>query len=325
MSGSLHLGDFTSAANVYGAGGMPRYYGDALVASAASDPRVVALGADLSAPTETDVIRDAMPDRFFMVGIQEANLIGVASGMAKMGDIPFANSFSVFLTRRCYDQIAMQVAYPKANVKLAGFLPGLSTLLGVSHQAIDDIALMRALPNMTIIEPGGPDQIVPAVKAAIEIDGPVYLRLQRADRPLQKDQTLPPFELGKAQTLKDGADVAIVASGLMIGQARQAATKLSKRGISTAVVNLHTIKPLDRNAITQWARRCQLIVTAENHSIIGGLGSAVAEVLAEENAGARLVRVGLKDRFAEGGSLPYLLQKYRMSADAIVEAVVEAS
>ncbi|WP_314408681.1 transketolase C-terminal domain-containing protein [Pseudomonas kuykendallii] len=316
----LHLGDFTASASVYGNQAIPRYYGEALLELAGENPNVVCLGCDLSASTETDLFRDRLPERFFMIGMQEANAVGTAAGMARMGDIPFVHSFGVFMSRRPYDQIAMQLAYPKTNVKLVGFLPGLTTLLGVSHQAIEDIALMRALPNMTVVEPCGPAQIRAAVRAVAAHPGPVYLRMERPATPLAEGEEPLELHIGRAQTLREGADVAIFACGLMVPKALQAAEQLRAQGVQAAVINMHTIKPLDRDAVLTRARQCRAIVTAENHSIIGGLGTAVAEVLAESAMACRFARVGVADTFAQGGSTPFLQQQYGLTAEHIARA-----
>ncbi len=313
----LHLDDFTSKANRAPA---PRYYGDELVALAAERPEIVCLCADLTKPTETDVFRDRFPDRFVMAGIAEANMIGVAAGMARTGDVAFAHSFCVFITRRVYDQVAMQVAYPRTNVKLVGFLPGLTTELGVSHQAIDDVALMRALPNMTVIEPSGPAQMAAAARAAADHDGPVYLRLMRATEALPAGTELLDLEIGTAQIVRQGADVVIVAAGLMVERATAAADILVGRGIDAAVVNAHTIKPLDEDTVCRLAADCGAVVTAENHSIIGGLGDAVAHALERNDVRVPVSRVGVDDVFAEGGSTPYLFERYGLGIDRVVEA-----
>jgi transketolase len=300
---------------------MPRAYGDALLEAAARDPRIVALCADLTASTETDRFRDAHPARFVHTGIAEANMVGMAAGMARSGHIAFTHTFSVFATRRSYDQIAMQVAYPRTDVKMVGFLPGLTTLLGVSHQAIDDVALMRALPNMTIAEPAGPEQMKAIVEAACARPGPVYLRMRRAawaTRPELQDAR---FEFGKGTLLREGGDGVIFAAGLMVEHALAASDLLAAEGLQVAVANLASIKPLDTALVLAEARRSGIVVTAENHSVIGGLGSAVAECLAEAGVPARLARIGLQDTFAEGGTLAFLLQKYGMDADAIAAAV----
>ncbi len=313
----LHLDDFTSKAN---RAPSPRYYGDELVALAAERPEIVCLCADLTRPTETDVFRDRFPDRFVMAGIAEANMVGVAAGMARTGDVAFAHSFCVFITRRVYDQIAMQVAYPRTNVKLVGFLPGLTTELGVSHQAIDDVALMRALPNMTVIEPSGPAQMAAAARAAADHDGPVYLRMMRAARALPEGTELLDLDIGRAQIVRAGTDVVIVAAGLMVARAAAAAEVLSAQGIDAAVVNAHTIKPLDEDTVCRLAADCGAVVTAENHSIIGGLGDAVAHALERNDVWVPMTRVGVDDVFAEGGSTPYLFERYGLGTERVVAA-----
>ena len=296
-----------------------RSYGRALLAAAKADARIVCLGADLTQPTETYLFRDQIPERFFMLGIQEANMVGVAGGMARAGDIPFAHSFCVFITRRVYDQIAMQAAYPKLPVKLVGFIPGLATELGVSHQAIDDIALMRALPNMAVIEPSGPEQIGAALTAALDYDGPVYLRLSIArGRP---DETAPlvPLELGKGLVVRQGADVAILACGSMVAEALAAAETLARRGLSATVANMASLKPFDAALAERLAREHRALITAENHSIIGGLGAAVAESLALAGVATNFAMIGVRDTFAEGGTTPYLMEKYGLAARHIAE------
>ncbi len=300
-------------------GALPRLYGDALVGAARRDSRIVCLSADLRGSTETDRFAAELPERHVEAGIAEANMIGMAAGMARCGDVPFAHSFSVFVTRRCYDQIAMQVAYPKLPVKIVGFLPGLTTALGVSHQAIDDIALMRALPNMTVVEPSGPEQLASAVEAALAVDGPVYLRLKRPDAGVPIGAARP-LRLGRGEVLRRGADGAIFACGVTVGAALQAADALAKQGTEAAVVNMATLKPLDEALVVEYARATGLIVAAENHTIIGGLGSAIAETLMEAGVAAGFARVGVADRFAEGGSTPYLQAKYGLDATAIVQA-----
>lgn len=321
----LDVGDFTAAVNLYSGGNARRYYGEALADLAAADPRIVCLGADLSASTETDLFRDRFHDRYFPAGIAEANMVGLAAGMARSGDIPFLHSFCVFSTRRCYDQIAMQVAYPRTNVKIVGFMPGLTTLLGVSHQAIDDVALMRALPNMAIIEPGLPSEIRPAVKAALDHQGPVYLRMRRIEQPPSVDNGTEDFVLGKARLLRNGSDCAILAAGDMVEIALQAAAALSSQGIAVAVASVASAKPFDAPFAIELARHCGAVVTAENHSVIGGLGSAVAETLMEAGIAVPFRRIGVMDTFAEGGSTPYLFDRYGLSADAVMRAVLEAT
>lgn len=292
-------------------------YGKALVELARSRPEVVCIGADLTGPTETDLFRDELPDRFFNIGMAEANAVGIAAGMARTGDLPFVHTFSVFASRRAYDQIAMQVAYPRLNVKLIGFMPGLTTPGGVTHQAIEDLALMRALPNLTVVEPADASQIRAAVAAIADLDGPVYLRLKRGEVPVLKER---PFQVGAVELLRDGADAVIFACGLMVTLALAAAEQLKSEGKSVAVVNVHTLKPLDSGAICQIAARSGAVVTAENHSVIGGLGAAVAQVLLAAGVSCRSAQVGIADTFAEGASPGYLFAKYGLSTEAIVTA-----
>jgi len=295
-------------------------YGNALVEIARARPEVVCIGADLTGPTETDLFRDAIPDRFFNLGMAEANAVGVAAGMARAGDIPFLHTFSVFATRRAFDQIAMQVAYPRTNVKLMGFMPGLTTPGGVTHQAIEDLALMRSLPNMTVVEPADARQTRAAVTALADYHGPVYMRLKRGEVPLMSETMSRPFSLGQAEVLREGSDVVIFACGLMVTLALAAADQLSGEGCAAAVVNVHTLKPLDAQIICELAGRTGAVVTAENHSIIGGLGSAVAETLFDAGVRCRGVRVGVPDTFAEGASPGYLFRKYGLSTEAIADA-----
>jgi transketolase len=318
---SLEVHDFNARSK--SAAGAVKHYGEALLEAARRDPRIVCLTADLTLPTETDLFRDALPDRFHQVGIAEANMIGIAGGLARSGEIPFVHSFCVFATRRCYDQIAMQVAYPRANVKIVGVIPGLTTLLGVSHQAIDDIALMRALPNMTVIEPSTPEQVRAAVVAIAAHEGPVYLRLKRADGAEASAEAASAFQIGRMRVLRQGRDGLIVACGMMVDIALRAASALGREGLSLTIVDMPTVKPLDPD-LAELARGLPVIVTAENHSIIGGLGSAVAELLMERGVRAEFRRVGVRDTFAEGGSTPYLFQKYGLSEQSIIDAVKDA-
>jgi transketolase len=312
--------DFT-ATRIQSGSTYPRIYGEALLELARERPEIVCLSADLTSSTEIDLFRAAFPERFYNLGIAEANAVGVAAGMARCGDIPFFHTFSVFTSRRPFDQIAMQLAYPRANVKLVGFLPGLTTLLGVSHQAIEDLAILRALPNMTLIEPSGPEQLRAAVRAAAEHHGPVYLRMRRAEaRPAREV----PLTIGRGELRRDGSDGVFFACGLMVEVALAAADILAQHGRAVAVVNLPTLKPLDRELVITQARRCGVVVTAENHTIVGGLGSAVAETLMEAGVSAGFARVGIPDTFAEGGSTPYLLKKYGLTAEALVAAFQHA-
>ena len=303
---------------------LPRAYGDALVEAARADPRIVCLTADLSPPTETDLFRDTFPERFHNVGIAEANMIGMAGGMARSGEIPFVHSFCAFVTKRCYDQITMQAAYPDLPVKIVGFLPGVATILGVSHQAIEDIAIMRAVPNMMVLEPSGPEYHAAAVRLALEHPGPVYLRMKRPEAPPDGAVEPQPLAPGRGVLRREGGDLTIIAAGLEVGEALAAADGLAAEGIDASVVDMASIKPLDSELVLERARATGAIVTAENHGIIGGLGSAVAEVLAEGGIGLPFRRVGVHDRFCEGGSTAYLLRKYGLDRTAIAAAARDA-
>ncbi len=298
---------------------LPRAYGDALVEAAKVDQRIVALCADLVPPTETDRFRDELPERFHNTGIAEANMIGIAGGMARSGEIPFCHSFCAFITKRVLDQITMQAAYPNLPVKIVGFLPGVATLLGVSHQAIEDVAIMRAVPNMAIFEPSGPEYHAAMVKMALEWDGPVYLRMKRPET------TPPPFEpqtleIGKGVIRREGTDLTIISAGLCVAESLMAAEALAGEGIEACVVDMASLKPIDGELILEMAEKTGAIVTAENHNIIGGLGSAVAEVLADAGIGLPFQRIGVRDQFCEGGTTPYLMNKFGLDAVAIADA-----
>jgi transketolase len=327
---ALEVDDFTQGgahtAAPASAAAVPRYYGETLLALARERRNIVCLTADLTSSTETDLFRDAFPERFINPGIAEANMVGLAGGLARSGLQAWVHTFCVFATRRPFDQIAMQLAYPRTDVKIVGFLPGLSTILGVSHQAIDDVALMRALPNMTVIEPSGPAQVPAAVRAAADHKGPVYLRMLRAAAALPPGTPWEPLELGRIQPLEEGqgGEALVIASGLMVEPARAAARALRAQGIVVGVANAHTLKPFDEAFVQAQARRRRLIVTVENHSIVGGLGSAVAEVLAEAGSGTRLVRLGVRDRFAQGASMPFLFERHGLTAAGIADAVRSA-
>ena len=302
---------------------LPRSYGDALVEAALLDDRIVCLSADLTPPTETDRFRDELPNRFHNVGIAEANMIGIAGGMARSGEIPFVHSFCAFVTKRCFDQITMQAAYPDLPVKIVGFLPGIATLLGVSHQAIEDIALMRSVPNMMVLEPSGPEYHKAAVEMALQHPGPVYLRMKRPELPPETPIKARSLEYGKGVVLREGSDITIIAAGLEVAEAMDASTTLAEKGIQATVVDMPMVKPIDQSMIVSKATETGAIVTAENHSIIGGLGSAVAEVLADAGIGLPFKRIGIQDQFCEGGTTPYLLDKFGLNSRAIVDACVE--
>ena len=293
-------------------------FGQALVDLARERPDVICLGADLTRQTETDLFRDLLPGRFFNAGMAEANAIGIAGGLARAGHTVFFATFGVFATRRCYDQIAMAVAYPALQVKIVGFMPGLSSPGGPSHQAIDDVALMRALPNMAVIDVADATETRQSVRAAADHPGPVYLRLKRGEIPLifGDDHV---FSMEHAQVLASGDELVLIGSGMMLAAVIAAAAALRARGVAVGVLNVPVIKPLDAATILQACQGARAVITAENHSVIGGLGSAVAEALAEGGLGACLIRVGIRDRFAESGSRPYLFARYGLSVQRIVE------
>jgi transketolase len=297
-------------------------YGEALLALARRRKEIVCLGADLTRQTETDFFRDEIPERFINAGMAEANMIGIAGGLARAGHIVFVNTFGVFCTRRCYDQIAMAIAYPGLNVKIVGFMPGLSSPGGPSHQAIDDIALMRALPNMTVVEPADAIETRQVVEAIADRPGPVYLRLKRGETPLIFDDDHR-LDLAKAQVLiaHEAAEVCIVAAGMMIPAALAAARTLAENHVRTSVINAPAIKPIDADTILSIARRSRVVITAENHTIVGGLGTAVAEVMAEAGIAVPLRRIGIRDQFAESGSREFLFQRYGLGTQDIIAAV----
>jgi transketolase len=292
-------------------------YGRALVEVARERPEVLCLGADLTRQTETDLFRDTLPDRFFNAGMAEANAIGIAGGLARAGHTVFFNTFGVFATRRCFDQIAMAIAYPRLNVKIVGFMPGLSSPGGPSHQAIDDVALMRALPNMTVVDAADAVETRAAVRAIADVPGPAYLRLKRGEIPVIFDADHE-LSLTRVRVLRPGSDVALVASGMMLAAALTAARTLEEHGLSAGVVNSPVIKPLDADGVVAACRGARAVITAENHSVVGGLGTAVAEALAEAGIGVPLRRVGVQDRFAESGSRAFLFAKYGLDAATIV-------
>lgn len=293
-------------------------YGEALVKLGAKNEKVVALDADLAHATMSATFAAAYPDRFYNMGIAEANMMCAAAGFAHTGYIPFASTFALFGSGRAYEQIRNSICYTNANVKFAFSHSGLSVGEdGGSHQSIEDIALMREMPNMTVFVPCDPKETEKAVMAAAEIDGPVYIRVAR---PVCEDITEEdtPFIPGKANIMRDGNDVCIITAGLMVPIALKAAEELEKEGISAAVVNMHTIKPIDIEIILEMNKKCKGIVTAEEHSVIGGLGSAVAEVLAG-NAGAKFERVGIQDKFGKSGKPDQLFAAYGLTAENIIE------
>ncbi|WP_251860821.1 transketolase family protein [Clostridium sp. Marseille-Q2269] len=292
-------------------------YGEALK-ELASNEKVVVLDADLAKATKSIEFKKVAPERFFDMGIAEGDMMGTAAGLATCGKIPFATTFAMFAAGRAFEQIRNSVAYPKLNVKIAVTHAGVTVGEdGGSHQAIEDISLMRGIPNMVVINPSDAVEAKKVVFAAAEYYGPVYIRLGRAATPVIHDESYE-FKIGKGEVLRKGKDVVIVATGIMVAKALEAAETLSKENIEATVVNIPTIKPLDNELIVSLAKNIGKIVTAEEHSIIGGLGSAVAELLAEE-CSAKLKRIGLKDVFGQSGTPDALLQHYGLTAKDIVE------
>ncbi|MCE5258491.1 MAG: transketolase family protein [Chloroflexi bacterium] len=294
-------------------------YGQALRTLGELNDKVVVLDADLYNSTRTVLFRDKFAERFIDMGIAEADMVSTAAGMAASGLIPYCNSFAIFLTARCYDQIRIQIAYPKLHVVLAGSSAGLTQGQdGASHQSLEDVALMRALPNMMVLVPADGTEAEAMTLAAAEIDGPVYLRLGRYPVP---DLVHPnrPFQFGKAEVLRSGDTCSLLACAHMVQVALEAADILAAKGVKARVVNVSTVKPLDQPTVIDAASGVPVLITIEEHSIIGGLGSAVAEVLAGAPTGARLVRLGTPDVFGESGTADQMLNKYHLTPSAVAE------
>lgn len=297
-------------------------YGNALAEFGANE-NIVVLDADLSKSTKTALFQEKYPNRFFNMGIAEANMMSAAAGMATCGKIPFASTFAIFAAGRACEQVRNSICYPNLNVKIGATHAGISVGEdGASHQMLEDISNMRVLPNMTIISPADAVETRLAVKAAIEYKGPVYLRLGRLAVPVIFDDTYE-FEWGKGVLLKDGSDVTLVATGLMVHEALRAHEILKDKGISARVINIHTIKPLDKEILEKAARETGVIVTAEEHNIIGGLGSAVAETLAETFP-VPVLRIGTLDKFGKSGKPPLLMKEYELMAEDIVKKAEKA-
>jgi transketolase len=299
-------------------------YGRALADLARHRDEVLCLSGDLTRQCEVDLFQEEFPERFIHAGMAEANMMSMAGALARCGHIPFVHTFGVFATRRPYDQIANAIAYPGLPVRIIGFMPGVSTPGGPSHQAIDDVALMRTLPNMTVVDVADAVEVRQVAAAVVDVPGPVYVRLKRGEIPVifDEDHVL---RLGEAEVLVPGDDVALFASGMMLAAALAAARVLGGHGLSVSVINVPTIKPLDVATVEGAAAGARIVVTAENHTIVGGLGSAVAETLAEAGLGRPLRRVGLRDTFAEGSlTAPYLFSKYGLSTQALIQTIWSA-
>ncbi|MHC9538143.1 MAG: transketolase family protein [Vulcanimicrobiota bacterium] len=297
-------------------------YGRSLVSLGEREERLVVLGADLANSTEIDGFAKRFPNRFFNIGAAEQNAVNIAAGLAFEGEIPFVHSFGVFVTRRTYDQVCVQIALHRANVKLIGVIPGLTSRLGPTHQAIDDLALMRLLPDMTVIDPADATEIEQAVHAIAEYDGPVYMRAMRREVPVMLNPASYRFSIGKAVILRSGSDVAVLSTGLILKEALSAVKLLEQRGIKASLLHVPTLKPLDREAVLNAAASAGAVVTVENHLTGGGLGGAIAELLADEMP-LPMGRVGLQDTFAEPGTPEYLFTKYGLTDSSIVETALQ--
>jgi transketolase len=299
-------------------------YGKALVALAEKYPNFLVLDADLAEATKTIGFSKAYPDRFFDMGIAEANMMGVSAGLATCGKKVFANSFAMFAAGRTFEQVRNSIAYPHLNVTVVGSHGGLSVGEdGATHQCCEDIALMRTLPGMTVIVPCDGNEMTQAVEALLNYDGPAYLRLGRLAIDVVTDGVDGyKFEIGKGAQLRDGSDVTVVATGMMVQMALEAAEKLKNEGISVRVIDMHTIKPLDTEILFKAAKETGAIVTTEEHTVIGGLGSAVAEVLAE-TVPTKMARVGIEDVFGTSASAEVLLDYYKLNAAGIVEKTLK--
>ena len=296
-------------------------YGEALAKLGKEKENVVVLEADLSKSTMTAYFKKEFPERHINVGIAEADLIGTAAGFATTGKIPFASTFALFAAGRAYDQIRNSVAYPKLNVKICPTHAGVSLGEdGGSHQSVEDLALMRAIPGMVVLSPADAVETEKMIFAAAEYEGPVYVRLGRLNIPVLFDDNYK-FEIGKAVTLTEGNDVAILATGLMVYEATEAAKQLAEQGIKARVVNVSTIKPLDEETILKAAKECKFIVTSEEHSVIGGLGSAVSEFLSE-NHPTKVIKHGIQDVFGQSADGDIMLNNYKLRAKDIVEVVL---
>jgi transketolase len=294
-------------------------FGKALVKLGKEYPEIVVLDADLATSSKVICFAKEFPERFFQMGVCEQNMIGVAAGFARMGKIPFTSTFGVFASRRVCDQVSMLVAYPHLNVKIVGAYSGIvSGNNGATHQANEDVAIMRAMPGMVLVDPADEVEMAQAVKAIVEYNGPVYLRLTRDEWPLVSPSNYH-FRIGRACIVREGKDVTLIGSGMMVSQCMEAARILAQDRIEAKVINMSTIKPIDVETIIKAAKETKAIVTAENHNIIGGLGSTVAEVIGE-NYPVVMERVGIKDIFGECGTNDELLGKYEMSPRHIAKA-----
>lgn len=294
-------------------------YGNALAELGDKYENLYVLDADLAAATKTGIFKKKFPDRFFDCGIAEANMMGVAAGMAATGKIPFASTFAMFAAGRAFEIVRNSIGYPHLNVKIGATHAGISVGEdGATHQCNEDIALMRTIPGMTIINPADDVEAKAAVEAAILHEGPVYMRFGRLAAPVFNDADTYKFELGKGIKLREGSDISIIATGLMVSEALKAAEILAAEGVSAEVINIHTIKPIDKEIITATAAKSRKVLTVEEHSVIGGLGSAVCDVLAE-TCPTKVVKIGVNDEFGHSGPAVKLLEEFGLCADNIVK------
>ena len=298
-------------------------YGEALIELGKEHENLVVLDADLAAATQTGKFKAVFPERHIDCGIAESNMMGIAAGLAATGKVPFASTFAMFAAGRAFEQVRNSIGYPHLNVKIGATHAGISVGEdGATHQCNEDIALMRTIPGMTVINPADDIEAKAAVKAAYEMDGPVYLRFGRLAVPVINDNPDYKFEIGKGVVLKEGKDVAIIATGLCVNSALEAAEKLAADGIDAMIVNIHTIKPIDEELIVEAAKKCGKVVTVEEHSVIGGLGSAVCDVLSEKLP-TPVKKIGVYDVFGESGPAVKLLEKYKLDGQGVYEQVSE--
>ena len=301
-----------------------RPHEDAFARLGAANPRIVALSGDLTNSTELGKFRETLPERFFSMGMAEQNMVSWAGGLAREGLVPFVHTFAVFIYRRSLDQLSMSVAYPNLPVKFMAFLPGLTTPGGVTHQAIDDISALRGVPNMTIIDTGDATEVQSAPAAALERDGPVFVRMLRGQVPRLFPAT-EPLRIGHARVLSAGGEVALLSSGVCTEEALRATAALAKKGVALSHLHVSTLKPFEDRAVLAACTAARTVITVENHTVIGGLGSAVAEMIASNGLGARLVRLGLRDTYSHGATLPYLMREHKLDAMSIIAEVEKAT
>jgi transketolase len=292
-----------------------------LVAWAADKPEVIVFSGDLTGSTEIRAFRDAYPERFFSLGMAEQNMMSWAGGMAREGFTPFVHTFAVFMYRRALDQIEMSIAYPNLPVRMFGFLPGITTPGGVSHQAIDDIAVLRGIPNMTILETGDATDVESVLDVAHAVDGPVYVRMLRKELP-RLFSAADAMQLDRARVVREGTDVTVVTSGICTEEAMRATSALESRGVSVEHVHVTTLKPFTDERIVEGCAKAKYgVITLENHTTIGGLGTCVADLMAEHGVGAKLTKLGLFDTYAHGASRDYLMKEYDLDAMSLVQAI----